>query len=229
MGDPSSLELYFTQGQGPGQILHNKMQKETKKVSRQHVNCAAGESCGPYSPFSILVAERWTLGGQARKARTFLCERKNAASSRARRGQAAVGGGFCMSRNTQGAEEGREGGREGDTETDTWQSYHQPPLCKTINTNFLKEQWIKEANRWNFTFQQAFYFESIHWVKETHEISVLDNFLKIKSKCLPGPGPGCDHQQQQQQEPVGSRRQGGHCNYCPGRRCLVPPHANTRD
>lgn len=32
MGDPSSLELYFTQGQGPGQILHNKMQKETKKV-----------------------------------------------------------------------------------------------------------------------------------------------------------------------------------------------------
>ena len=45
MGDPSSLELYFTQGQGPGQILHNKMQKETKKVSRQHVNCAAGESC----------------------------------------------------------------------------------------------------------------------------------------------------------------------------------------
>ena len=28
---------------------------------------------------------------------------------------------------------------------------------------------------------------------------------------------------------VGSRRQGGHCNYCPGRRCLVPPHANTRD
>ena len=43
MGDPSSLELYFTQGQGPGQILHNKMQKETKKVSRQHVNCAAGE------------------------------------------------------------------------------------------------------------------------------------------------------------------------------------------
>ena len=49
-----------------------------------------------------------------------------------------------MSRNTQGAEEGREGGREGDTETDTWQPYHQPPLDKTINTNFLKEQWIKE-------------------------------------------------------------------------------------
>ena len=182
---------------------------------------------------SILVAERWTLGGQARKARTFLCERKNAASSRARRGQAAVGGGFCMSRNTQGAEEGagrgHGGGREGDTETDTWQSYHQPPLSKTINTNFLKEQWIiKEANRWNFTFQLAFYFESIHWVKETHEISVLDNFLKIKSKCLPGLGPDWDHQQQQQ-EPVGSRRRGGHCNYCPGRRCLVPPHANTRD
>ena len=91
------------------------------------------------SPNSILVAERWTLGGQARKGRTHLrtrqCERKNAASSRVRRGQAAVGGSFCMSRNTQGAGEG--GGSDGDTETDTWQSYHKPPLGKTINTKYV--------------------------------------------------------------------------------------------
>ena len=65
MGDPSSLELYFTQGQGPGQILHNKMQKETKKVSRQHVNCAAGESCAmthtAHSQYWWRRGERWEV------------------------------------------------------------------------------------------------------------------------------------------------------------------------
>ena len=177
----------------------------------------------PIQPNTILVAERWTLGGQARKARTFLCERKNAASSRARRGQAAVGGVFCMSRNTQGAEEGREGGREGDTETDTWQPYHQPPLDKTINTNFLKEQWIKEQI--DGILLDITSTGILFWFDPVGQGETWDFFSWQKSKCLPGPGPGWD----QQQEPVGSRRRGGHCNYCPGRRCLVPPHANTRD
>ena len=65
MGDPSSLELYFTQGQGPGQILHNKMQKETKKVSRQHVNCAAGESCAVTH-----TAQHNTGGGEVNAGRS---------------------------------------------------------------------------------------------------------------------------------------------------------------
>ena len=135
----------------------------------------------PIQPNSILVAERWTLGGQARKARTFLCERKNAASSRVRRGQAAVGGGFCMSRNTQGAEEGREGDREGDTETDTWQSYHQPPLGRTINTN---NGWRRQIFGILLDITSTgilFYFDSIQWVKEKHEIYFLD---KNPNACL---------------------------------------------
>ena len=67
MGDPSSLELYFALTRihllRPGHFLHNKMQKETKKVSRQHVNCAAGESCGPYSPTQYWWrrGERWEV------------------------------------------------------------------------------------------------------------------------------------------------------------------------
>ena len=132
MGDPSSLELYFTQGQGPGQILHNKMQKETKKVSRQHVNCAAGESCGPYSPTQYWWrrGERWEV--RLVKRGHFCASgkmRRVAERGAARQRWAAVFA--CPGTPREQRRAGR--GREGDTETDTWQSYHQPPLDRTIN------------------------------------------------------------------------------------------------
>ena len=60
------------------------------------------------------------------------------------------------------------------------------------------------------------HFGLFQWVKK---ISFIDNFVKTVKDCGLMLGPDCARHQQQQREPVGSRRRGGHCNYCPGLPC----------